>query len=935
MRRFDFVGSIGSWATLLGGLVAFSCGGRPEGMRPNTLAPAEGELAQQAVPDTRPELPTGQLPTTVVPTGYAIKLDVDPTEEKFRGEVEIGVRVSEPLRWAWIHGNKLEVSASSIEIDGRTIDARYEQLDDQGVASLHFSELVPAGEGKLRFTYEAPFNRALRGLYRVDEGGASYAFTQFEATSARLAFPCFDEPAFKTPFDMTMTVPADQVAAFNTPTAEETVEGDHKTIRFATSKPMPTYLVAMAVGPFDVVEHEAIAPTDVRDRPVPLRGLASRGKGERLRHALTHTGRLLQELEEYFGIPYPYAKLDIVAVSDFGAGAMENVGLITFRETLLLLDDNPPDWQLRAYAYVMAHELAHQWFGNLVTMPWWDDIWLNEAFATWMGNKAVDGVFPEYNARLSRLTRAQSAMGTDSLVSARQIRQPIESNHDIRNAFDSITYSKGGGVLTMFEHWIGEEKFRDGIRAYLRAHEFGTATYSDFLSALTGAAGRDVTTPFQTFLFQPGVPFVDVQVECSEERNRIRLSQSRYFPVGSPGLSQSSGAVNSDGAPSAATDPGATGSIWGIPVCVRTDQNERQCTLLDSAEGEIALEACPQWVMPNAAGAGYYRFNMEADQLTKLRERGWSELTVPEQMALADSIQAAFANASMTVEQALQALEPMAQSELRHVASVPMDLIRFLMNRVLDESEQTVARRYAGRLYAPAWRRLGWQGRGNEDGEARMRRSELVSFLGLVVKDARVRREAVRRAHRYLGYRGRPSEEYSVNASALEPNLVGTCLVIAVQDGDEAFRTYLTERFLASEDARHRSELLAALSASEDESAAAQVRSMSLDARVRVNEMMTPLYTQMSNRSNRAATWAWVKEHFGDLAQRLETGSGRVAGLANNFCSAEEAADVQEYFGSWIDSVPGGPRTLANALERIKLCGARVQAHAEAAHQRF
>lgn len=899
---------------LLAAMLGVVACGRPEASRPPTIAPAAEEaIASVALPEPpEEEAPEGRLGEAVVPTGYHLELQVDPQQESFSGVAVIDVELRENRRVIWLHGQRLEVEAASIVVAAngvpREVPVEYEEVGETGVAQVRLPEVFPAGAAQLRFEYTAPFNRALRGLYRVEEDGVGYAFTQFEATSARLAFPCFDEPAFKTPFEMTMRVKATDTAVFNTPELESTTEGEYKTVRFAPTRPLPTYLVAMAVGQLDVVEHTAIGTSELRDREIPLRGLAVRGKGPELAYALERTGQLLLALEDYFGVPYPYAKLDVVAVPDFAAGAMENAGLITFREVLLLLGDDAPQRQRRAFAYVMAHELAHQWFGNLVTMEWWDDIWLNEAFATWMGNKAVDVVFPEHQSAISLLENVHHAMGVDSLVSARQIRQPIESNHDIRNAFDSITYRKGGGVLSMFETWLGEETFRDGIRAYIREHAWGNATYEDLLRALSEAAGRDIAPSFSSFLFQPGLPMLQVSQACEGESATLTIQQSRYLPEGSTGSRE---------------------STWSLPVCVRTDQGQH-CEVISEAQGTIALDHCPAWVMPNANGTGYYRFSMDRGALRALRMRGWRSLTAREKMAVADSLGAAFRSNQLSAAQLYPMLEAFAETDLRSVAEEPLGHIAFADDHLLEGSRRGL-RRFARQLYAPLWRRLGWSPRSGEDGETALLRASVLRGLAMRARDARLRRDSVRRAHAFLGYGG----DGELHSDAVDPNLVSTVLTVAVQDGDEAFFDHLLGRYFESTNALHRGMFLGALSQTKNPELAARLRGLALDERVRVNEMMTPLYYQMSMPEHREATWSWITENYGALASRLEAGAGRLPSLVGFECSEQAAAAAEEYFGTWIQSVPGAPRNLASAVEKARLCGALVAAQRESAQGFF
>ncbi|HLK45193.1 MAG TPA: M1 family metallopeptidase, partial [Acidimicrobiales bacterium] len=343
----------------------------------------------------------------------------------------------------------------------------------------------------------------------------------------------FDEPGFKIPFAVTLVVPSGDQAIANTPEVERSpaAAAGATRVRFAPTPPLPSYLVAFAVGPLDVVRAADVPPNPVRPKPLPLRGVAVKGRGGELAYALGHAGELLSMLETYFGVPYPFEKLDLLAVPQL-SGAMENPGAVTFDEPLLLFDPKTAPLRQRLdYAMVVAHELSHQWFGDLVTMAWWDDTWLNESFAEWMGYKVAQQWEPALRADLDFAEGTQSAIGTDSLVSARQVRQPIASADDIENAFDDTTYKKGGAVISMFERWLGPEVFQKGVRAHMARHRFATASADDFLAALSDAAGRDVAAPYRTFLDQPGVPFVEAALVCDGGAPpRLHLRQSRFLP---------------------------------------------------------------------------------------------------------------------------------------------------------------------------------------------------------------------------------------------------------------------------------------------------------------------------------------------------------------------------------------------------------------------
>ncbi len=890
-----------------------SCGGSAS-VQPEYSA-AEGRGAEEAPADapSQPEaIPLGQLPEDVTPLHYTLWMEVVPSRERFRGRVDIRVRLDRATSVIWMHGRDMNVTEAEVLPEGEEgVPATFEQMDESGVAALRLDREVGPGEVELTLTYDAPFDRQLKGLYRVDTGGDAYAFTQFEATSARLAFPCFDEPRFKTPFDITLAVePAHEAVSNTTPANERTVAG-MKEVRFTETLALPTYLIAMAVGPLDIVEHDPIPDNSVRERPLPLRGVAARGRGDQLAYALEHTAALLEYLETYFGIPYPYDKLDIIAVPDFASGAMENAGAITFRETLLLLDpDDAPESQRRGFAYVMAHELAHQWFGNLVTMPWWDDIWLNEAFATWMGTKCVAAVHPDYHADVGMVRSVHYAMRADSLVSARQIRQPIDTNHDIRNAFDAITYRKGGGVLEMFERWMGQDTFRDGIREHLSRHRFGTATADDLLDALSQLAGSDVGTPFNTFLQQPGVPLIAAARTCGDDGNAMTVHQSRYLPVGSTGERE---------------------RTWTLPICVRYGVGREvhdTCALVGEAEARIDLgERCPDWVMPNAHSAGYYRWTMPAEDIARLTGAGWRHLDERERLGVADNLAAAYQAATLDGPAVFANAARFASDDSRYIATQPMGLLSFARDHIAsDDEERGRVEAFAERTYRARARALRWgprRGRA-EDGETALLRASVLSFLAHTGQSARVRREAASRGRSYLG------DDDELHPEAVESNLVGLALTVAVQEGDAAFFERLRERVLGSEDALFRRQGLSALSSTHDPQRTDAVLSLSLDERLHVNEVTVPVAHQLSMRETRAAAWAWLQEHFDEVFSRVATTrAGYAPWYVSGFCSEERAAEVEAFFGSRIEALPGGPRNLAGALEAIRLCAARTEAQRE------
>lgn len=899
-----------------------------------------------------PEEAPFRLPAGVAPTHYTLSLRIDPAAQTFSGRAEIDVTLAESTQRIWIHGRELGVSRVWItEADGREGMGFWEDVDrDEGMGRILVPHAIGPGNVRIAIDFERAYDQTLEGLYHVAVGEDHYAFTQFEALSARRAFPCFDEPGFKVPFDVTLTVPPSMRAFANSRETETTSVEGFTRVRFATTENLPTYLVAFAVGPFDVVE-ATIPPNDVRTTPLELRGLAPRGRGPEMAFAMQHTPRIVDALERWFAIPYPFDKLDIVAVPDFAAGAMENAGLVTFRDQLLLLSNDPPIAQQRGFAFVMAHELAHQWFGNLVTMQWWDDLWLNEAFATWMETAIVQATFPELNAETLELVTQLDAFDADSLVSARVIRQPITSSDDISNAFDGITYSKGASVLAMISAFMGPDHFQAGIREYLRAHARGNATTADLVAALTTAPRNPNVAPIlESFTTQAGIPLVSFPtIACDDEGagGHITVAQERYRPLGS------------------SADASAT---WTVPVCVthadRGGVIQESCTLLDGREGRIETPTCPQWVWPNPDGRAYYRYTLSATGMASLApqirtaiapsrgpRRGWADgvrggsASTRDLIALADSVRASLAAGTVTYADAMAVLTPMAASDQRFVALAPVDPYTFARDQLLDADGRTRMERHAQRLYAAQLRRLGWGPRAvrgttpTEDPETRSLRAGLLAFLAQVARDPAVRREAQTRGLAFLGegpvVRGQGGD-HQLHTDAVPTDLVEVSLIVAAQEGEAALFDRMLEELSRTTDGVLRQRLLAGLSSVEDDALRDRALGLVLDDRLRMNERFRPLMSQFGDVHGREHAWQWLMAHYDEVRARFGAEyAGYLPYAVTSFCDREHAEAARTFFTPRMADTNGGPRNLDAAIETVTLCAARAETQRESATQFF
>ncbi len=857
-------------------------------------------------------LPLGKLPQSATPTGYALNLTIDPAAEDFSGDVAIKVLLHKPHEAIWMHGRGLRVKSAQVTLfDGKVIPATWQQMTPDGLSRLSFGQNLPPQELTVVIGYDASFSHRVEGLYKVVSDGKPYVFAQLEAISARLVFPGFDEPRFKTPFDITITSPKTVTAVSTTHVVNEELEGRGRRVRFARTERLPTYLITFAVGDFDVVDGGMIPANAVRQQPLPLRGIAVKGQGSKLAYALATTGELLAILEDYFGTPYPFDKLDMIAAPDFAEGAMENVGAIVFLDKLLFVDPKQSTLEeRRAHVETMAHELAHMWFGNTVTMRWWDDTWLNEAFANWMGYRVAEVFDPKLDAALSGLEATLASMHTDSLVAARQVHQPVESNHDIANAFDSITYDKGMGVLGMFESYMGREVFRTAVRNYLDKYRFGNATAAEFFATLGESSGADVSHALQSFVEQPGVPLIGAQTVCTPQgAAQLTLDQSRYLPLGSEG------------------DPERQ---WKVPVCVRYSMQgkaHKQCWLLTSPSAQVTLDkpGCPDWLMPNADAAGYYRFAIPADETTKLQAAlARKDLSRGEALAFADSLRASVAAGRASPVDVYEALPVLVAQRDTRIDAQAMAAIAVTRDRYVDASARAAVEAFARDLFKGRVTTADFDRRAGETEEARTARSSLVTFLTEIGADPAFRKEAQRRGMALLAAR----EAGKTGDDVVDSALAGTVIAVAAVEGGRSVQERVIALLGKQEDPRLRSPLITALGSAREPELVRQALDRALTDTVRAAEFWGVAHPLGTRRESMATAWDWLQTNFDAVRAKVpEEQHAYIPYLALDFCTAERAAEVETFLRPRIENLTGGPRALAAVHEAIGLCAARYAAH--------
>jgi alanyl aminopeptidase len=596
-----------------------------------------------------PAPPSFLLPDTAQPRRYAIDLTITPSADTFRGLATIDLDLKRSTSILWLNGKDLVVGAATLSgMPARAVAAGGEFL------GFALPRAVGPGPARLQVRYRGRIGRNAVGIFHNRAAGDWYVFTTFTAIEARRAFPCFDEPRYKAPWELTLHVARGNAALGNTHIASETAEaGGGKRVVFAPTEPLPSSLVAFAVGPFEMVDAGLAGKNGV-----PVRIVTPRGRASEAAAAREAASRWVAPLEEYTGIPYPFEKLDDVALIEGAFGAIENPGLITYQQKILLagpeLDTPERRRQMRS---TMAHELAHQWFGNLVTMADWEDVWLSEGFATWMGVKLMEREEPVERRGLRAVVARERVMTADGSPDIRRVREAMASRAGMRSVYSPLVYEKGAATLRMIEHWLGEDAFRAGVRRYLVEHRFGNATTADFVSAMAATGGAAAGSVLKSFFDQPGVPVIWVAPRCDPARPTVALRQDRYTAHGATAQTQ----------------------VWNVPVCVKGDRLAARCVLMEGTETEIPVAACPSWVFANAGAAGYYR-TLLGPGMTEALTRHRDQLTAAERLAFAQDVSALARNGRMPAGQAAALLpwleadsEPLVVAESARLAALLSD----------------------------------------------------------------------------------------------------------------------------------------------------------------------------------------------------------------------------------------------------------------------
>ncbi len=839
--------------------------------------------------------PKGQLSGVARPVGYRVHLDIDPREALFYGEASIDVKLETAATGIWMHGQGLDVTSATVTAGGETVEASWTQVLETGVARLGFPRRLKPGYLTVNFTYVAPFDLTLAGLFRVNEQGEAYVLAKSESIQARKFLPGFDEPGFKAPFDMVLTIPEGMTAIANTPEVSRTAaRPGHETLTFARSRPLSTYLLSVAVGPFDAVEYGDIPPNAVRKTPVPLRGFARKGKGAELDFILSITPELVRIYEEAFQQPYPYAKLDIVAAPQWPSGATELAGAITYRESRILVNANAGSSFLRSLKGIHTHELTHMWFGDLVTPPWWDDLWLKEGFATWGETMALSEFEPDAGHEMDAVAAAIRAMRLDSLDNVRAVSEAIGRNEDIRNAYDAITYSKSLGIIRMADSYFTPEVFRPALGEYIARYADSDADSEEFFSAIGRTTGSpELTEAFESFVTQKGVPLLTAELRCSATGASVLLEQSRYRPAGST------------------IDPDVH---WTIPACVAwQEQGEtgKACTMMRMSVQSLALPGarCPDVIHPNADGAGYYRFALQEDGWQDIIAR-MHDLQPTEALSAVDSAIAAFESGGLDVRTLLDVLDSAGRYGDQTVTDLALDYYHALIERVQGSDAEFGARERAAGLVNDL--RAGFAG---EDGSSDLA-DRLDRFAALTLEDPDMRARFTASVDTYLA-----------TETGLSSDLFNTALIVALDDGGPD----MLERVIGArdriDDPVFEQAVVTALGTVRSAAGAARVRDLISSGALGPRETYALAKGQMSNDETREPMWQWLKANMPDFLRSIPSQWRRNAPrLAEDFCDTDRIAELDVVFAEYGALAEGYERALAETRESITLCAALTDA---------
>jgi aminopeptidase N len=827
-----------------------------------------------------------RLPEVARPENYKLTFTPDLEKASFEGDETITIRVLKPTSEITLNAADIDFHEVSITASGVTQKAKVTPEKEKEMVVLSVEKPLAAGPASVHITYTGILNNEMRGLYLgKDDQGRKYAASQFEATDARRAYPSFDEPDYKATFDITAIADKGLVAISNQKVISDTPgPGDKHTVKFATTAKMSSYLAALVVGNFEYIEGEADG--------IPIRVYSTPGKKEMGKFALEAASYILGYYDNYFGIKYPYGKLDLIGLPDFSAGAMENTGCITFREVILLIDEKQGSVGLKKeIASVIAHEMAHQWFGDLVTMKWWDDIWLNEGFATWMETKPVAKWKPEWNYKLDEVVDTGGTLNADSLANTRPIHQAADTPAQIQELFDGIAYGKAASVLRMLESYLGEETFRAGVNAYLKQHQYANATAEDFWDAQTKTSHKPVDQVMPTWVKQPGTPVVNVKAQCSGNSTSVTLSQQRYFA-------------------DRAKFNEPNDQLWQIPLCLRGSASGEaaKCELMTKHEETFTLPGCSSWVLANAGAKGYYRTGYSPEAVHALAADAETKLSPAERIFAEGDIWASVRVGREPVGDYLAFAQGVQSDRNEPVIEDVLGHLRFVGQYLVDDNDRDTYRAWLQQYLAPAMHEVGWEPKPGESDEQRALRSGIFGALGYDARDPQVLSEARKLADKALA-----------DPSSVDHEIAGTAFRLAAINGDSEFYDKLRAAIKNPRSPEEYYTYLYTLPRFGDPKLLERTLDYAVSPDVRSQDALGVVGSVLNNPAGQKLAWDFIQTHWDAIAKAGGPfASAQIVGATSGFCDADMRDQVTQFFAA--HKIEAAERTYRQSIERINNC---------------